>query len=202
MSLPARNHRSVTRAVYRARAYLPLPRDLPRRGPTPRGSDSPEAPSTLTPLRGERLRLLGLLLDEHGAQARQIRRAPRVGLRVDEGEDARPRRVRLGGGLERLEEGVLAFTVLRHGHVAQLRLALGLERADLRVDIRDAFRAMPVPREPDSPVGFHTGADVVRRRLDALLDERVLGGLALGDLGSIYVTGLVGHVLVAEVHVG
>ena len=51
-----------------------------------------------------------------------------------------------------------------------------------------------------APVGFHTGADVVGRRLDALLDERVLGGLALGDLGPIYVAGLVGHVLVAEVH--
>ena len=59
---------------------------------------------------------------------------------------------------------------------------------------------MPVPREPDSPVGFHTGADVVGRLFYSFLDERVLGGLALGDLGSIYVTGLVGHVLVAEVH--
>ena len=192
----------MTTVAYRARTYLSLPRDLLRRGPAPRGSDSSEAPAALTPLRGERLRLLGLLLDEHGAQARQVRAAPRVRLRVDEGEDAGPRRVGLGRRLERLEEGVLALAVLRHGHVAQLRLALGLERADLRVDIRDAFRAMPVPREPDSPVGFYTGADVVRRRLYPFLDERVLGGLALGDLGPIYVAGLVGHVLVAEVHVG
>jgi hypothetical protein len=51
-----------------------------------------------------------------------------------------------------------------------------------------------------APVGFHTGADVVRRRLYSFLDEHVLGGLALGDLGSVDLAGLVGHVLVAEVH--
>ena len=103
----------MTRAVYRARTYLSLPRDLLRRGPTPRGSGSSEAPSTLTPLRGERLRLLGLLLDEHGAEARQVRAAPRVRLRVDEREDARPRRVGLGRRLERLEEDVLALAESR-----------------------------------------------------------------------------------------
>jgi hypothetical protein len=52
-----------------------------------------------------------------------------------------------------------------------------------------------------APVGFRAGADVVRRLFYSFLDERVLGGLALGDLGSVDVTGLVGHVLVAEVHV-
>ncbi|CAH0372134.1 unnamed protein product [Pelagomonas calceolata] len=61
---------------------------------------------------------------------------------------------------------------------------------------------MPVPREPDSPVGFHTGADVVGRLLYSFLDERVLLRLALGDLGSVHLARLVGHVLVAEVHVG
>ena len=54
--------------------------------------------------------------------------------------------------------------------------------------------------EPDAPVGFRAGADVVRRLFYSFLDERVLGGLALGDLGSVHLAGLVGHVLVAEVH--